>query len=129
MQKIVSYLLPIAILLISFSCSFKIDTGELHMDNWKEDRNGCKGLRLQDLEELRRIKNTFLATDNQSMIKTFGRPDHVELMDNHQTYFIYYLEPSKDCDGVKTEKEPLKILFRLNSLFRVSEVNITTLNP
>lgn len=101
----------------------------MNMENWKADRNACKNLRIKDLEELKRLKNSFLATDNQAMIKTFGRPDHVELMEDHQTYFIYYLEPSEACEGIKPEKEPLKVLFRLNSLFRVSEVNITTLNP
>ncbi|MFN3761339.1 MAG: hypothetical protein ACK4SF_19160 [Algoriphagus aquaeductus] len=111
------------------SCSPKLDAGAVNLENWKADRDGCKGLRMQDLEELQRIKNNFLGADNQSLIKTFGRPDRVELVDKSQSFFFYFLEPSSDCDGQKSEKEPLRVLFRMNALSKVSEVNITTLNP
>lgn len=84
---------------------------------------------MQDLEELKAIKNNFLGADNQAIIKTFGRPDRVELLDKSQSFFFYFLEPSDDCEGVKVEKEPLRVLFRMNALSKVSEVTITTLNP
>jgi len=119
----------VLVLLCTLSCSFKKDTGSMNIENWKADRNGCKELRIKDLTELERLKNSYLGTNNQALIKTFGRPDRVELVDKSQSYFIYFLEPNGECGGVNTEKEPLKILFRLNSLSRVSEVNITTQNP
>ncbi len=84
---------------------------------------------MQDLEELERIKNSFLGADNQELIKTFGRPDRVELVDKSQSFFFYFLEPSDKCDGIEIEKEPLRVLFRMNAISKVSEVNITTLNP
>ncbi|MFT4855303.1 MAG: hypothetical protein ACI9UV_000702 [Algoriphagus sp.] len=111
------------------ACSSKLDTGNLNMENWKSDHYGCEGLRIQDLEELQRIKNTFLGANNQALIKTFGRPDRVELVDKSQSFFFYFLEPSTQCDGVIIEKEPLRILFRMNAISKVSEVNITTQNP
>ncbi|MDN3689805.1 hypothetical protein [Cyclobacterium jeungdonense] len=110
------------------SCTGKLDTGTMNMSNWKKDRNGCLGLRLQDVEELRSIKNSFLASYNQEIIKTFGRPDRVELVDKSQSFFIYFLEPSDNCE-VNQEKEPLKVLFRLNAISKVSEVTISRLNP
>ncbi len=121
--------LLIPLLLFFVSCSSKLDVGNINLENWKNDRNGCKGLRIQDLEELKKIKNTFLEANNQELILTFGRPDRVELLDKSQIYFFYYLEPSSECKGKKSEKEPLKVLFRLNAINRVSEVTITTLNP
>lgn len=111
------------------ACSGPIDAGKINLENWKADRYGCKGLRMQDLEELKQIKNNFLGADNQALIKTFGRPDRVDLLDKSQSFFFYFLEPSSDCDGVKSEKEPLRVLFRMNALSKVSEVTITTLNP
>tara|TARA_R110002020_G_scaffold238224_1_gene450680 strand:+ start:1455 stop:1760 length:306 start_codon:yes stop_codon:yes gene_type:complete len=101
----------------------------MDMKNWKSDHYGCKGLRMQDLEELERLKHSFLGVDNQALIKTFGRPDRVELVDKSQTFFSYFLEPSNACDGVKIEKEPLRVLFRLNAISKVSEVTITDQNP
>lgn len=120
-----------SVLLISlaFSCSSKRDTGSINMENWKSDRYGCKGLRIQDLEELERLKNSYLGVDNQALIKTFGRPDRVELVDKSQTFFFYFLEPSGNCDAVEIEKEPLRVLFRLNAISKVSEVTITDQNP
>lgn len=111
------------------ACSPALDAGEVNLDNWKADRYGCKGLRMQDLEKFRAIKNEFLGADNQSIIKTFGRPDRVELVDKSQSFFFYFLEPSEACEGEEKEKEPLRVLFRMNAISKVSEVTITTLNP
>lgn len=128
MKHLLYSLFLISILTIS-ACSGPMDAGKINLENWKEDRYGCKGLRMQDLEELKAIKNNFLGADNQAIIKTFGRPDRVELLDKSQSFFFYFLEPSDDCEGVKVEKEPLRVLFRMNALSKVSEVTITTLNP
>jgi hypothetical protein len=112
------------------SCSQKLDTEGLNIENWKADRYGCKGLRMQDMQQLERIKNNFLGASNQALIKTFGRPDRVELVDKSQSFFFYFLEPSpENCEGVESEKEPLKVLFRMNAISKVSEVTITDLNP
>lgn len=124
-------ILPFFLLLLAFgftSCSPQLDTGTINLENWKYDRNGCNGLRIQDLEELERLRNTFLEANNQQLIKTFGRPDRVELYDKSQSFFYYFLEPSDVCGDIK-EKEPLKVLFRLNAINRVSEVTITKLEP
>ena len=128
MQKI-KLLFSLVILVIVSSCSGPLDAGKINLENWKSDRYGCKGLRMQELEEFKAIKNNFLGADNQALIKTFGRPDRVDLMDKSQSFFFYFLEPSNGCEGVKSEKEPLRVLFRMNALSKVSEVTITTLNP
>jgi hypothetical protein len=128
MQKLTT-LLSLSFLLIGFSCSGPLDAGKVNLENWKSDRDGCKGLRMQELEAFQAVKNTFLGADNQALIKTFGRPDRVELVDKSQSFFFYFLEPSGDCVGVESEKEPLRVLFRMNAISKVSEVTITTLNP
>lgn len=128
MRKIQLIFSSILLVIVS-SCSGPLDAGKVNLENWKADRYGCKGLRMQELEEFKAIKNNFLGADNQALIKTFGRPDRVDLMDKNQSFFFYFLEPSNDCEGVESEKEPLRVLFRMNALSNVSEVTITTLNP
>lgn len=118
----------ICLLSINIGCTGTLDVGGIDLVNWKNDRYGCKGLRIQDVDEIRKIKNTFLTKNNQELIKTFGRPDRVELASKSQSFFIYFLEPSDNCDP-KPEKEPLKVLFRLNAINKVSEVTVTNLNP
>lgn len=116
------------ILLLS-NCSGKLETGNINTDDWKKDRYGCTGLRMQYIDEIKAIKNSFLGKNNQEIILTFGRPDRVELVDKSQSFFFYFLEPSSSCEGVEIEKEPLKVLFRFNAISKVSEVTVTTLNP
>jgi hypothetical protein len=111
------------------SCSGKVELANIDLENWKNDRNGCLGLRLNDLEEFREIKNELLGKDNQALIKTFGRPDKVELTDRSQSFFIYFLEPGPSCITEDKKEEPLKAIFRLNAISRVSEVTISTLEP
>lgn len=117
------------ILLISGSCSQILDTGSIDTELWKKDRNGCLGLRIAYLDEMKEIKNSFLGKNNQEIIQTFGRPDRVELIDRSQSFFFYFLEPSSNCDNAEKETEPLKVLFRMNAINKVSEVTVTTLNP
>ncbi|WP_144605064.1 hypothetical protein [Algoriphagus algorifonticola] len=127
MKRSISFIF--VLLFMIAACSSPLETGNINIENWKNDRYGCKGLRIQDLDELEKIKNSFLGANNQEIIKTFGRPDRVELVDKSQSFFFYFLEPSNACEGVEIEKEPLKVLFRMNAISKVSEVTITTLNP
>jgi hypothetical protein len=119
----------ILILFFFYACSSKIEVVGVDLDNWKKDRNGCIGLRLQDLENFKTVKNDLLGKDNQALIKTFGRPDKVELANRSQTFFIYFIEPGPDCETEEKSGEPLKVIFRLNAISRVSEVTISTLDP
>ncbi|OOG73733.1 hypothetical protein [Algoriphagus sp. A40] len=128
-MRIFSFLFSFFALGLIVSCSGPVDAGKVNLENWKSDRDGCKGLRMQEIEEFKAIKNNFLGADNQALIKTFGRPDRVDLIDKSQSFFFYFLEPSGDCPGVESEKEPLRVLFRMNAVSKVSEVTITTLNP
>ncbi len=114
---------------LSISCSSKVSLENVDLDNWKKDRNGCLGLRINDLENFRAVKNDLLGKDNQALLKTFGRPDKVELADRSQSFFIYYMEPSAQCQGDNSLNDATKVIFRLNAYSRVSEVTISTLDP
>ncbi|WP_228780042.1 hypothetical protein [Aquiflexum lacus] len=130
MYKNTFVILGLLFLIIAMiSCSGKVELENIDQEKWKNDRDGCLGSRLENLEDLREIKNDFLGKDNQALIKTFGRPDKVELADRSQTFFIYFLEPGPECQNVEKKEDPLKAIFRLNAYSRVSEVTISTLEP
>ncbi len=118
------------LLMISISaCSLKVDLDGMDLEAWKKDRNGCLGLREPQIDAFRLVKNELLGKDNQALLKTFGKPDRVELADRSQNFFIYYVEPSPDCDSEDLKSDPIKVIFRLNAMSRVSEVTISTLDP
>ncbi|MCL6258147.1 hypothetical protein M3O96_03555 [Aquiflexum sp. TKW24L] len=120
----------IAFTLLISSCSSKVDLKNVNLENWKKDRDGCIGLRTQELESFRVVKNDLLGKDNQSIIKTFGRPDKVELTDRSQSFFIYFIDPAPSCENFDSAAEqPMKVMLRMNAYSRVSEVVISRLDP
>lgn len=123
------FLSLVAFLLFLNACTGKLEVGNIDLVNWKNDRYGCNGLRIQQLDEIQKTKNDFLGANNQELIKTFGRPDRVILVDKSQSYFYYFLEPSEQCENQNTETAPLKVMFRMNAINKVSEVNISRLDP
>jgi methylenetetrahydrofolate reductase (NADPH) len=50
----------------------------------------CGGFNKEETENAL-IDLQFLGIDNQALIKTFGRPDRVELVDKSQSFFFYFL--------------------------------------
>lgn len=131
MRKVSLLVFGIISFAILFSaCSGKVDLKNVNLENWKKDRDGCTGLRMQELEAFRVVKNDLLGKDNQSIIKTFGRPDKVELTDRSQSFFIYFIDPSPSCSNVDPNDElPMKVMLRMNAYSRVSEVVISRLDP
>lgn len=127
-SKILSIGISLFLIIIS-ACSQKVDVVGVDLNKWKEDRNGCLGLRSQEIENFRVVKNELLGKNNQAIIKTFGRPDKVELADRSQTFFIYFIEPGPECPNADKKEDPLKVILRLNAISKVSEVTISTLNP
>ncbi|GAB2610879.1 hypothetical protein GCM10026987_05780 [Belliella aquatica] len=128
-MRSICFLALIAFSLLLNSCTGKLEVGNIDLVNWKNDRYGCNGLRIQQLDEIQKMKNDFLGANNQELIKTFGRPDRVILVDKSQSYFYYFLDPSEQCDNHDTETSPLKVMFRMNAINKVSEVNISRLDP
>ena len=123
------FLILFAFSVLLNSCTGELELGNIDLVNWKNDRYGCNDLRIQQLDEIQKTKNDFLGANNQELIKSFGRPDRVILVDKSQSYFYYFLEPSEQCDNHNTETAPLKVMFRMNAINKVSEVNISRLDP
>ncbi|AFL85454.1 hypothetical protein Belba_2924 [Belliella baltica DSM 15883] len=128
-MRSICFLAFIAFSLLLNSCSGKLEVGDIDLVNWKNDRYGCNGLRIQQLDEIQKMKNDFLGANNQQLIKTFGRPDRVMLVDKSQSFFFYFLDPSDKCENFNSDEAPLKVMFRLNAINKVSEVTISRLDP
>jgi hypothetical protein len=124
-----TYILSLLLMISISACSLKVDLDGMDLEAWKKDRNGCLGLREPQIDAFRLVKNELLGKDNQALLKTFGKPDRVELADRSQNFFIYYIDPSPNCDSADLKPEPVKVIFRLNAMSRVSEVTISTLDP
>ena len=119
MYKLLFVLLSFSILI---GCTKKIDLDDFDQERWKNDTNGCLGERAQMVEELRAAKPKILGLYQKSVIKVLGRPEQEELYKRSQTYYIYAIDPSKDCDEPNSDPRFLRI--RFTSLGIANEVNI-----
>ncbi len=100
-------------------------------EKWKEDANGCKGLRKTELEKFQAVKRAFYELSERDLRRALGRPDHVDISKRKQKFYIYYIETGTQCNEVADNEarqlspEPSKaarIEIRFSALERVNEV-------
>ena len=115
-------LLLIIVLLFFTACANKTDLGEFDTGAWKEDRHGCDKKREKLVEQLKPVKQNLLGLYQKSIIKILGQPEGQELYKRSQTYYIYYIDPSDECEqGIEN---PRKLEVRFTALGIANEVNI-----
>ena len=130
MQKALFRNLVILSILFISACGEKLDTANLDLSAWQQDKYGCNGLRLEQVEELTRIRENFKGVNNKGIIAALGRPDEIELVSQEQKIFIYFLEPSPEkCEDAAANEFPLRFFLRMNSLNITNEAVIDRISP
>ncbi|MBO3697072.1 hypothetical protein [Roseivirga sp. E12] len=117
-----SFLLIITITGLILGCSKPNDLGDFDTKKWKEDLNGCKGDRVELIDDLIEVKSKFLGLYQKTIIKSLGQPEDQELYSRSQTFYIYYIDPSPACEN--SPEDPRILEIRFTSLGIANEVNI-----
>lgn len=87
---------------------------------WQRDKWGCSQQRAAMMPQLEEAKDQILGLRETEVIRFLGKADEQELYERSQKFLIYYLEPSKKCEG--TEDSP----GRVNALYvRINSIGIT----
>lgn len=94
----------------------------MDMAKWRDDKNGCKGDRLEMIHSLTEQKDKLKALSENEILKLLGRPDQNELWKRNQKFYHYFLEPSANCDSTKKHVQQLTI--RFNAVDLAKEVEI-----
>lgn len=115
-------LLTVLSIYLMASCTKKADLGDFNQEQWKNDPNGCLGERAQMVDDIREAKSKLLGLYQKSIIKVLGRPEQEELYKRSQTYYIYAIDPSKECS--EPDADPRFLRIRFTSLGIANEVNI-----
>lgn len=118
MKKILALLL----LALVISCTKKAELGDFDIERWKNDANGCMGERAEMIQGLLDIKPNLLGLYQKSIIKALGQPEKEELYKRSQTYYIYHIDPSEDCENAL--KDPRLLRIRFTSLGIANEIDI-----
>ena len=104
------------------NCTPKAELGDFDTKKWKDDVKGCKGDRAYMFDDLQEMKRKLLGLYQKTVIKALGQPEEQELYKRSMNYYIYYIDPSMDCEnGVE---EPRYLEIRFTSLGIANEVNI-----
>jgi len=87
---------------------------------WKNDANGCNGIRKVLVDEIINRKDELVGLGQEDIFNTLGKPNRHELYSRHKKAFVYVINGSADCltNGVKEEK----LVIRFDALERTKEV-------
>lgn len=110
-------------LLIVGGCSKSLPSlNGIDLAAWKDDKNGCRGVRAKAIEALDLQKEKIKALSESQVADLLGKPDRTELYRRNQKFYTYYLEPSEKCEpSVSTSK---KLIIRFNGMRMAKEVEI-----
>lgn len=113
-------------LLFFFSCGKSVpELDGFDQNGWKNDRNGCKGVRSEMKDFLRKEKNQLLALDEVEIVSLLGRPDRNELFKRNQKFFQYFIEPGPDCNPeIKQVVSPTRLTIRFNAMGLAKEIAV-----
>lgn len=117
MQK----LLLLSLILVIMSCGKASPTFEgFDLSQWKEDKFGCKGVRLAGRDQLIQQQEKLKGLTEAEIISLLGRPDLNELYKRNQKFYHYFIASQQECPDIKTAT--FKMTLRFNAMGRAKEV-------
>jgi hypothetical protein len=89
---------------------------------WKSDKDGCNGVRVNQIEFIDNNKEAFQNLHPREITKILGQADRQELFERSQRVFKYYYQPSDKCEEGNKQAGFLQV--RFNALNRSNEIII-----
>ena len=120
MMKISFFL---SLILLLSQCQQAVDIENFDEAAFQEDPQGCKGERLRMKEQVLRLPQHLTGFSQQEIQAILGKADRQELSNRSQKYLIYFIEPAPACGKNVSEKEPLSMYVRFNSVGRSNEIS------
>ncbi|MEM1137180.1 MAG: hypothetical protein AAGI07_15180 [Bacteroidota bacterium] len=113
------------LLLITACSSKRISEDAFESSIWKNDKMGCESKRLDLLDNFEAIKSKIIGISENDTRRLLGAPDKVQLFERSQKFYIYFIEPGKQCEGnAHNQKEGRSYHVRFNSLNQVNEISL-----
>jgi len=114
------YLFFILSVFLITACTHQPDLKGFDATSFKQDRGGCAGQRIKQIDWLKANKMELLGTTSNNMEDILGKPDIQQLDDRNQEYYIYFLEPGPHCN--QKESQAKSIAFRFSAMGIATEV-------
>ena len=107
---------------ILWGCTSTPDIPGFHEAAFRQDAGGCEGIRNGMKEQIFAIEDELKGLGQRQVMNVLGRPDKHELAPRGQKSFMYYIEPSPECEQNSTTA-PLTMYVRFSALDAVTEVS------
>ncbi|MFC0185070.1 hypothetical protein ACFFJX_22250 [Pseudarcicella hirudinis] len=109
-MKYIQYLFLSLLFCIS-SCTKKPKLEGFDLEKWQADKGGCKGDRVQMIEQLKALKQELKGVSSNDMEDYLGKPDIQQLADRNQEYYVYFLDKGTHCEDIKNILMPRQLQF------------------
>jgi len=112
----------IFIFLVAVSCEKSLPTLDgINLREWKDDKNGCAGLREKVIDLVIQQKDKLLSLSETDIIHLLGKPDETELYKRSEKFYKYYFSSGPGCAGSGKKKS---ITLRFNAVGLLKEIAI-----
>ena len=109
--------------LLLVSCGKSLPTIDgLNLTDWKNDKNGCNGLREKMTEFVIKQKDKLLSLTETDIIQLLGKPDETELYKRNEKFYKYYFTSGPGCVKATTQKS-ITLRFNAMGLLKEAVVN------
>lgn len=95
----------------------------MDMQTWREDRNGCAGVRAGEVEKIDHQKDKLLGLSELDVVEVLGKPDINELSKRNQKFYYYYIESGPACGSLKADN-PVALAIRFNAVGLAKEIRL-----
>lgn len=113
----------ILIVLTISQCQQAVNIENFDEAAFQADPLGCKGERLRMKEQVLQLPQHLTGFSQQEIQAILGKADRQELSNRSQKYLVYFIEPAPACAENRSEKEPLTMYVRFNSVGRSNEIS------
>lgn len=118
-------LVILLLIIVVSSCSRpRPDLEEIDLVAWRNDRDGCSGVRMKMADAMIRQKEKLLRLSENEMANLIGRPDRNELYVRNQKLYSYFLKPSPTCAGNPPKQDSSRLVIRFNAMGIANEVTV-----
>jgi len=83
----------------------------INLTDWKNDKNGCNGIRQSMTELIIAQKDKLLSLSETDIIRLLGKPDETELSKRNEKFYRYYLRQGVGCSQNPLGTEVMIIRF------------------
>jgi hypothetical protein len=120
----IQILIAVSLLVVSLlsGCNSKPEISNFDEKAWKEDKNGCLGLRTKSVDLILNNQKKFSGKTERNLLKLLGKPDKTAFYKRNIRNFIYFTEPGAQCDSTGG-KNGKRIIVELNAMGNVTWIN------